>query len=149
MFRSLHIDRVVFLAALNCVNSVPLQRRGKPSFVNSHRDKLLFLMVFLSTGSQTLKTLCLPHVTSEPAILHNIHDAANRFLEPLVRNTVIFEHERVEQLPMVSAIVDCTVVEIKGPDTPFGEQDVFIPENTSVTVLRRKSLSTSAQELWL
>ena len=50
MFLGLQIDRAVFHAALNCVNSVPLRRRGRPGFVDSHRDKLLFLMVFLSTG---------------------------------------------------------------------------------------------------
>ena len=72
-----------------------------------------------------MKTLCLPHVISETAINHNIHDAANKFLEPLVRNNIVFEHERVEDLPLVSAIVDCTVVEIKGPDTPFCTQDAF------------------------
>ena len=72
-----------------------------------------------------MKTLCPPHVISETAINHNIHDAANRFLEPLVRDNIVFEHERVEELPLVSAIADCTVVEIKGPDTPFGTQDAF------------------------
>ena len=146
MFRGLQIDRVVFFAALNCVDSVPLQRSGSPGFVNSHRDKLLFLMVFLSTGSTTLKTLCLPHMTSESAINHSLHDAANKFLDPLVRNNVTFEHEQVEQLPLVSAIVDCTVVEMKGPDSPFGEQDVYYSGNTNGIASRKRSLSMFALE---
>ena len=125
MFADLNISQAVFHAALNIVNAVPLQRRGRPSFVHTHRDKLLFLFVFLTNGSKTLKTMCLPRLTSIPAILHDIHDSAIRFSGPLTRNTVLFRHERAEDRPIVSSVVDCTVVEINGPDGPFGQQDVF------------------------
>ena len=69
--------------------------------------------------------LCLPRLTSVAAILHALHDAADRFSGLITRNSILFLHELAESLPIVSAVVDCTVVEIKGPDGPFRQQDVF------------------------
>ena len=50
MFTEMNINRVFFDAAFNLVDSVPLRRRGRPSFVSIHRDKLLFLLIFLTRG---------------------------------------------------------------------------------------------------
>ena len=125
MFADLNINRAVFYTALNLVDSVPLQRRGRPSFVSTHKDKLLFLLVFLTNGTGVLETLCLPRLTSVAGVLHHIHDAAVLLARPLTRNMIQFRHERAQDLPLVSTVVDCTVVEINGPDTPFGEKDTY------------------------
>ena len=79
MFADLNISRALFFTALNVVDSVPLQRRGRPSFVNTHRDKLLFLIVFLTNGTMCIETLCIPRLTSVAGVLHHAHDAAERF----------------------------------------------------------------------
>ena len=42
MFETLAINKAMFEAALNIVDSVPLATRGRRSFVHSHRDTLLF-----------------------------------------------------------------------------------------------------------
>ena len=125
MFRQFNINRTVFDAAFNLVSSIPLPRRGRRSFVQTHRDKLLFLFLFLTNGTKVLSKVCLPRLNCQSAILHHLHEAATLFIQPLLTNTVLFFHERVEDLPHVSSVVDCTVVEIKGPDTPFRQQDSY------------------------
>ena len=118
-------NQAVFTSGLNIVDSVPLQRRGSPSFVHTHRDKLLFLFVFLAHGTDTLKNMCLPHLNTPSAVLHVLHNTVVRFKDPLVRNLVRFRHERADGMPIVSAVVDCTVVEINGPNLPYGEKDDY------------------------
>ena len=124
-FQHFNIPRALFDAALNLVDSVPLARRGRPSFVQTHKDKLLFLLIFLTNGTKALSMACLPRLNTPSAILHHIHEAANIFIDPLKRNTVLFLNEQAEGLPRVSSVVDCTVVEINGPDTPFRVKDVY------------------------
>ena len=125
MFRELGINRAVFAAALNIVDSVPLQRRGRPGFVHSHKDRLLFLMAFLVSGTKGLKLMCFPRLVCPMAILRDLHEVAKSFLDPLTRNTIWFRHERADGLPLVSCVVDCTVVEINGPDLPFMQKDEY------------------------
>ena len=82
-------------------------------------------MVFLTNGTKALKVMCLPKLNTPSAVLHVLHDTAKKFNEPLVRNLVRFRYERADGLPLVSTVVDCTVVEINGPDLPFGVKDEF------------------------
>ena len=125
MFTGMNINRAFFDAAFNLIDSVPISTRGRPGFIHSHRDKLLFLIIFLTRGTSALEQACLPILSSPTAILHNLHQAANLFCEPLTRNSILFLDEQADGLPLFSAIVDCTVVQIKGPDTPFRQQDRF------------------------
>ena len=47
MFRELRISSVVFEEIVNAVADLPLQRRGRRAFIFSHRERVLFLHVFL------------------------------------------------------------------------------------------------------
>ena len=47
------------------------------------------------------------------------------FKDVLVRNLVEFRGERLDANPLVSSVVDCTVVEIAGPDLDFGKKDEY------------------------
>ena len=125
MFTDLNINRAVFYTALNLFDSVLLQRRGRLSFISTHKDKLILLLVFLTNGTGVLETLCHPRLTSVAGVLHHIHDASVLLAGPLISNMIQFRHERAQDLPLVSSVVDCTVVEINGPDTPFGEKDTY------------------------
>ena len=60
MFQQFNISRALFDAGLNLVDSIPLARRGRPSIVQTHRDKLLFLLIFLTNGTKALSKACLP-----------------------------------------------------------------------------------------
>ena len=125
MLRRVAISTEFFYSALNLVDSVRVQRRGRPGFIHTQRDKLLFLIIFLKEGSSALHDVCLPVIKDPTTVLRNLHQAALLFKDPLVRNMVRFNHERLDDLPLVSTVVDCTVVEIKGPDTSFGKKDEF------------------------
>ena len=125
MLQERTIGRNFFDATLNLVNSVRIRTRGRPSFVHTHRDKLLFLIVFLKEGTAALKKLCLPVLRDDSSVLRNLHQCAFLFKDALVDNTVEFNNERCEDNPMVSSVVDCTVVEINGPDIPFGKKDGY------------------------
>ena len=125
MLHELAISRDFFDTALNLVNSVRVRTRGRPGFVHTHRDKLLFLIVFLKEGTDALKKLCLPALRDDSSVLRNLHQSAFLFKDALVGNTIEFNSERCEDNPMVSSVVDCTVVEITGPDLPFGQKDEY------------------------
>ena len=125
MLRSVAIDRTFFYSVLNIVDSVRLANRGRPGFVRAHKDKLLFLIIFLKDGTDALEKACLPAITDPSTITRNLHRCVDLFKDVLLRNTVEFKHERLDTDPLVSSVVDCTVVEIAGPDLDFGQKDEF------------------------
>ena len=100
MFNGMNINRALFDAAFNLSSSVPLPRRGRPSFINTHRDRLLFLLIFLTKGTTALEKACLPRLNSQSAILHNVHEAADLFYQPLPRNAILFHNEQADGLPL-------------------------------------------------
>ena len=125
MFETLAINRAMFEAALNLVDTIPLPTRGRRSFVHTHRDKLLFLLVFLTQGVKALKMACLPKLKSLAQILSVLHDTVALFGPRIVTNTVNKRTELCEALPLCSSVVDCTVVEIVGPALPFKERRAY------------------------
>ena len=60
MLRELHIDRNAFEDLVNAVADLPLQRRGRRPFVFSHKERVLFLHVFLAFGLNVAHMLLLP-----------------------------------------------------------------------------------------
>ena len=138
MLRRVAISSEFFYSALNPVDSVRVQRRGRPGFVHTQKDKLLCLIIFLKEGSSALKDACLPVIKDPTTVMRNLHQAASLFKDPLVRNMVRFNHERLDDIPLASAIVDCTVVEIKGPDTPFGQKDAYYSGKHSKHCLKKE-----------
>ena len=125
MLNDLAFNRLFFESVLNLVDSVPLQRRGRQGFVHTHKDKLLFLIIFLKEGTEALKKVCLPALTEPSSITRNLEHAITAFKDVIVRNTVEFKNEQFEELPMVSSVIDCTVVEISGPAVPFNKKDCY------------------------
>ena len=121
MFETLAINKAKFEAALNIVDSIPLPTRGRRSFVYSHRDKLLFLLIFLTQGIKALKMACLPKVKSLAKVLSLLHDTVALFGERIVTSTISKRNEQCEALPLCSSVVDCTVVETVGPALPFND----------------------------
>ena len=54
LFVDLRIDRGVFNVLLNAIEDLPLQTRGRRSFIHSHREQLLFLHVYMAFGTNVL-----------------------------------------------------------------------------------------------
>ena len=110
MFQTLSINEAMFEAALNIIDSIPLPTRGRRGFVHSHRDKLFFLVIFLTQGMRALKMACLPKIKSGVQVLNVLHDTIKLFGPTIVENTIAFRNERWEDFPQCSTVLDCTVV---------------------------------------
>ena len=139
MFETLAINKAMFEAALNIIDGVPLPTRGRRCFVCSHRDKLLFLLIFFTQGVKALKMACLPKVKSLAQVLSILHDIVALFGQRIVANTVFKRNERCEALPMCSCIVDCTVTEMVGPALPFKERRAFFSGKHKKYCLKKRS----------
>ena len=96
MLNDLAFNRLFFESVLNLVDSVPLQRRGRQGFVHTHKDKLLFLNIFLKEGTGGLKKACQPRLTEPSSILRNLEHAIAAFKDVIVRNTVEFRNEQIK-----------------------------------------------------
>ena len=125
MLNSLAFNSLFFFSVLNLVDSVPLQRRGRPGFIRTHKDKLLFLVIFLKEGMGTLKRVCLPVLTEASSITRNLDNSLTAFKDVIIRNSVEFKREHLDELPTISSVIDCTVVEISGPAMPFKKKDKY------------------------
>ena len=125
MLNNLAFNSLFFISVLNLVDSIPLQRRGRPGFVQTNKDKLLFLIIFLKEGMRTLKTVCLPVLTEDSSIARNLEHSLTAFKDTIIRNAVEFKREHLDELPAISSVIDCTVVEISGPGMPFKKKDKY------------------------
>ena len=125
MLNNLAFNSLFFISVLNHVDSVPLRRRGRPGFVRTHKDKLLFLIIFLKEGMHALKTVCLPVLTEASSITRNLEHSLVAFKDAIIRNAVEFKREHLDELPTISSVIDCTVVEISGPGMPFKKKDKY------------------------
>mgnify|MGYP004569335995 CR=1 FL=1 len=130
MLRAVAVNSTFFFSVLNFVDSIRLPNRGRPGFVHTHRDKLLFLNMFLKEGSKALNEACLPVIRDPSTITRNLHQIVTLFKDVLVRNLVEFRRERLDWNPLISSVVDCTVVEIAGPDLDFGKRTSTFPGST-------------------
>ena len=125
MLADVAVNRMFFYSVLNVVDSVRLPNRGRHGFVHSHRDKLLFLIIFLKEGTKALSDVCLPVIRNPSTITRNLHQIMTLFKDVIVRNLVEFRRECLDANPLISSVVDCTVVEIAGPDLDFGQKDEY------------------------
>ena len=64
LFTDLRIDRGVFNVILNAIEDLPLQTRGRRSFIHSHREQLLFLHVLPEFGTSVPSLIVTPRIKS-------------------------------------------------------------------------------------
>ena len=69
LFQMVGIDRGVFLDALAIVRNFHWETRGRQSVIQSTRERLFFLMVFLSRGVQVLEVLVMRFLKTRGHIL--------------------------------------------------------------------------------
>ena len=115
MFEKLTIHKNVVYDALALVGNVATETRGKKGAIHSNRERLLFLMIFLSRGVQVLELLVSRWIKTREHLLERVRKIANVFYGNLVGGTVRFFNETILEAPEVALIVDCTVVQIKRP----------------------------------
>ena len=144
LFADLRVDRRVFAVLLDAVADLPLQTRGRRSFVHSHREQLLFLHVYLAFGTPVLSLLVTPRIRS----VCEVHR--------LARKIALVYHRRLKELFIVNRreertdergighVIDCTVVQIKHPHVDFNEAKVWFSGKHFVYCVKKEVVVNAA-----
>ena len=138
MFRRVGIDRRVFDMALACVSEVRLETRGRPSPIKTIRERLLFLMIFMEKGVDTLDPLVFPPIKKKEYINHIAEVIAEKFGPVLVRSFVRFMDEEHPGAPNAALVVDCTVCQIRRPKQSFNEAKVYYSGKHCIYAMKKE-----------
>ena len=137
MFERLKINRDVFEDALALVSEVANLTRGRRGKIRSNREKLFFLMVFLSRGIEVLEVLVTQNIKTREHILENAKTFARLFHGNIV-GAVRFYNEVDPDALDAAMIVDCTVCKIRRPKRPFDEAKVFFSGKHFIYALKKE-----------
>ena len=121
LFERVRIDPEVFYDSLAIVRDVTWEMRGRQSAIRPNREKLFFLMTFMSRGISTLEVLASRHIKTRDHIITTLKKITTRFLPILKAATVHYNNETVLDTPNCSLIVDCTVCQVKKPALHFDD----------------------------
>ena len=121
LFDQVRISKPVFLDCLALVRDVAWERRGRQGAIRSNRERLFFLMTFLSRGISVVEVLVARFIRTRDHTIRLLKNIAVRFLPVLKAGLVRFFDERVPDVPGCSMIIDCTVCQIKKPALHFDD----------------------------
>ena len=138
MFERLKINRDVFDDALALVSEVATLTRGRRGTIRSNREKLFFLMVFLSRGIEVLEVLVTQNIKTREHVLENAKTFARLFHRNVVSGAVRFYNEVDPDALDAAMVVDCTVCKIRHPKRPFDEAKVFFSGKHFVYALKKE-----------
>ena len=138
MFEELKVNRLIFNDALALVENVPQERRGRKSGIKSNREKLLFLLIYLSQGVRVVELLVTRWIKTRQHVQAKAKAIAKLFYPNLVGGAVRFFNETVEEAQDAALIVDCTVCQIKRPKQPFDEAKVFFSGKHFIYALKKE-----------
>ena len=124
LFVDLRIDRAVFNVLLNAIEDL-LQTRGRRSFINSHREQLRFLHVYMAFGTNVLSLLVSPRIRSVCELNRIARRIAFLYGRRLKEIFIVNREEGRTDPRGVGYVIDCTVVKIKHPCVPFNEAKVW------------------------
>ena len=95
LFADLRIGRRVFWAVVSAVDDIALAGRGRRAFVSSHKERVLFLHVYLAFGIDVLAMLLTPRVKTKCEI-HRIAKGVCEMCGERLRGLFFCWEERVE-----------------------------------------------------
>ena len=125
MYEKLKVNREVFEDALALVGDVVHPTRGRKSSIRSNREKLFFLLVFMSPGVDVLELLVTNQIRSRDHVVEMVKRVAVLFRNNLVNGCIRYLREVDPETPDSALIVDCTVCRIVRLKQPFREAKVF------------------------
>ena len=144
LFADLRIDRRVFDVLLDAVCDLPLQTRGRRSFVHSHREQLLFLHVYLAFGTSVAALLVSPRIRT----VCEVHRLARRiaFLYHRRLKELFIINRREERVDErgVGHVIDCTVVQIKHPHVSFNEAKIWFSGKHYIYCVKKEVIVNAA-----
>ena len=125
IFARLGLDRGVFDQALALVSDVVGERRGRKSAIRTNREKLLFLMIYMSKGVEVLELLVSRFIRTREHVMERAKTYAALFRDNIVEGAVRHFDETHASAPGSSLVVDCTVCPIRRPKQSFKDAKVF------------------------
>ena len=138
LFERLRVNREVFDDALAFVAEVVPSVRGRRGWIHSNREKLLFLLVFMSQGVEVLEVLVSQRIKTREHVTETVKAVAKLFYDNIMRGAVRFYNDIDEEAPDVALIVDCTVCRIRRPKRPFDEAKTFFSGKHFIYALKKE-----------
>lgn len=125
LFSDLRLDRRVFATIVNAVGDISLTHRGRRGFVHSHRERVVFLHVYLSFGIDTLMLLLSPRIKT-PCEIHRVAKATCEMYLPRLKDLFVVKRDEWRTDPNnVGFVIDCTVVQVRRPGVDFNEAKLW------------------------
>ena len=125
IFERLGIDKALFIEVYALVKDVAGETRGRRSKIRTNREKLLFLMIYMSKGVGVLETLVHKLYKTREHIHERAKAFAVLFKDNITQGTIRHFDEYHDAVPGASLVVDCTVCPIMRPKRSFKEAKVF------------------------
>ena len=138
------IDKRVFDEALSAVIEVPLKRRGRKSKINSPRERLLFVLIYIARGVEVLEVLVVRFIKRRDYVHHLAQKIAKDYHAPLIRTFVRFNDEEIDDFPEARLIVDCTVFKRDARNSHLKKRKFSSVASTTYARSRRMCASMSA-----
>ena len=133
MFERLKINGDVFDDALALVSEVATLTRGRRGTIRSNREKLFFLMVFLSRGVEVLEVLVTQNIKTREHVLENAKTFARLFHLNVVSGAVRFYNEVDPDALDAAMVVDLRSAKFVTRRDPSTRRRCFSVENTLFT----------------
>ena len=125
VFERNYLDRRVFDEALALVSDIQLESRGRRSAIQTPRERLLFLFIYMACGVDVLERLVARFIKKREYIHKMARRIAKTYRVNLVQPLVRFLNEEHPDVPEAALVVDCTVCQIRRPKQPFEDAKVF------------------------
>ena len=138
IFRRTRIDRRLFDEVLSFVSNVPLETRGRIGSIRTHREMLLFLLIFMAHGVKSLEILVAKFIKKREQVHKLTKRIAKKFKANIVDGFVRFGNEELPDVPQAALIVDCTVCQVRRPKQPFSEAKVFFSGKHYIYALKKE-----------
>ena len=125
IFARLGLDKRVFDESLALVSDVVGERRGRRGAIRTNREKLLFLMIYMSKGVEVLELLVSRFIKTREHVMERAKTFAALFHDNIVEGAVRHFDETHDTAPGASLVVDCTVCPIRRPKQSYKDAKVF------------------------
>ena len=143
LFADLRIGRRVFWAVVSAVDDIPLAHRGRRAFVSSHKERVLFLHVYLAFGVDVLAMLLTPRVKTKCEIHRIAKGVCEMYVGRLRGLFVVGRNEWRSDTNNVGYVIDCTVVQVKRPGVSFEEAKLWFSGKHHIYCVKKEVVVNS------
>lgn len=139
MLQYFRLDVHFFNEMVNCCRDVNLPHKGRKSYFDTLKDRILLLYLFIVHGNVNLIRLsCKKKIMNNDNIQKAINQNALLFYDALTKSHISFNKEILEGSNGVSCIIDCTVVQCGRPKGDFQSSKQFYSGKYKMYCLKKQ-----------